>query len=171
MLDIAVACVRKMRPGDLEQVLAWRNHPDVRRYMYTRHEISPEEHQRWFEHAAADPARHLLVFEMSGIACGVIHFHQYKSAAIADWGFYLAPDAQKGVGGMLGKAALHYAFDDMRWHKVCGEALAFNERSLRFHRRLGFLQEGVRRQQCFDGQHYHDVVCFGLLREEWLQEP
>jgi len=33
--------------------------------------------------------------------------------------------------------------------------------------RLGFQREGVLRQQHFDGQQYHDVVCFGLLANEW----
>jgi UDP-4-amino-4,6-dideoxy-N-acetyl-beta-L-altrosamine N-acetyltransferase len=52
-------------------------------------------------------------------------------------------------------------------HKLCGQALAFNERSIRFHQNLGFRREGVLRQQHFDGEQYHDVVCFGLLASEW----
>lgn len=41
--------IRPMVYADLERVLAWRNHPDVRRYMYTQHEITLDEHQRWYE--------------------------------------------------------------------------------------------------------------------------
>ena len=52
---------------------------------------------------------------------------------------------------------------------VCGQVLASNTASLAFHRRLGFAEEGVLRQQhrSADGAHYHDVLCFGLLRADW----
>lgn len=158
-----------MNEGDLEQVLSWRNHPDVRRYMYTQHEISPEEHARWFARASQDSERHLLVFEINGTPLGFINIHQIASGGTADWGFYAAPDAPKGTGHTLGQTALRYAFKTAGLHKLCGQALAFNERSIRFHLNLCFQREGVLRQQHFDGRQYHDVVCFGLLANEWRQ--
>lgn len=156
-----------MAATDLAMVLAWRNHPEVRRYMYTQHEISLDEHRRWFERASPDPQRHLLIFEDGPNALGFINVHQIAPGGIADWGFYAAPDAPKGTGRALGNAALRYAFADAGLHKLCGQALAFNERSIQFHGMLGFTQEGILRQQHFDGQHYHDVLCFGLLAHEW----
>lgn len=164
--------VRSMVQADLEMVLEWRNHPDVRRYMYSQHEISLDEHRRWFEQSALNPARHLLVFELDGAPVGFVNFNRLNSYVVADWGFYVAPDAPKGSGRLLGRAALNHAFNELALHKVCGQALAYNERSINFHRRLGFQQEGILRDQHFDGEHYHYVVCFGLLRHEWqpLQE-
>lgn len=159
--------VRPMVSADLVRVLAWRNHPEVRRYMYTQHEISLGEHTRWFERASQDPNRHLLIFESEGPPLGFINIHQIAPGGIADWGFYAAPDAPKGTGRQLGQAALQYAFSTAGLHKLCGQALSYNERSIRFHQKLGFQQEGILRQQHFDGQHYHDVVCFGLLVNEW----
>lgn len=161
------ARVRPMTIEDLEQVLSWRNHEDVRRYMYTQHEISLSEHSRWFERASQDSSRHLLVFESNAMPLGFINFHQIAPGGVADWGFYAAPDSPKGTGRQLGQAALHYAFIHMGLHKLCGQALAYNERSIKFHRSLGFQQEGILRDQHFDGQSYHDVVCFGLLATEW----
>lgn len=159
--------IRPMVREDLERVLGWRNHPEVRRYMYTRHEISLDEHTRWFERASVDPARHLLIFECGDLPLGYVQFHRSTQGVIADWGFYVAPDAPGGTGRRLGECALEHAFGALKLHKVCGEALAFNERSIHFHLRLGFQQEGRLREQHFDGQKYHDVVCFGLLAAEW----
>jgi len=156
-----------MKPEDLEQVLAWRNHPDVRRFMYTQHEISLDEHLRWFERASVDASRHLLIFEREGEALGFISLHEIAAGGIADWGFYAAPDAPKGTGRQLGEHSLAYAFDHLAMHKVCGQALAFNERSIQFHQKLGFRQEGLLREQHFGCDRYHDVVCFGLLASEW----
>lgn len=159
--------IRAMTHADLERVLAWRNHEDVRRYMYTQHEIGLEEHARWFEQASQDKHRHLLVFERDAIPLGFINIHQIAPGGLADWGFYAAPQAPKGTGSQLGKAALLYAFTQAKLHKLCGQALVYNERSIRFHLNLGFHQEGILREQHFDGQRYHDVVCFGLLASEW----
>jgi len=159
--------IRPMVHADLERVLAWRNHPNVRRYMYTQHEITLAEHQRWFERSLPDPKKHLLVFEANHQPLGFVNFNAAANEGIADWGFYAAPDAPKGSGRQLGRAALSHAFNELKLHKVNGQALAYNERSIQFHQTLGFQQEGILRDQHFDGERYHDVICFGLLCHEW----
>lgn len=159
--------VRPMTCDDLERVLTWRNHPDVRRFMYTQHEITLSEHARWFERASQDAKRHCLIFERENRALGFINLHEIAAGGIADWGFYVAPEAPKGTGRQMGASVLRYAFDDLNMHKICGQALNFNERSIQFHLRLGFQQEGVLRDQHFDGQQYHAVMCFGLLAADW----
>lgn len=159
--------MRAMVHSDMDLVLAWRNHPDVRRYMYTQHEISHDEHQQWFERANADPKKHLLIFVVAHQPLGFVHFTNTNSGGVADWGFYTAPDAPKGSGRQLGIAALNHAFGQLELHKVCGQALAYNQPSIKFHHVLGFKQEGTLRDQHFDGEHYHHVICFGLLCSEW----
>lgn len=156
-----------MTSADLPLVYEWRNHWDVRRYMYTQHFISTEEHQRWYENASQDPKRHLLLFELNSAPLGFINFHEVALGGIADWGFYLAPNANKGAGRRLAHSAFEYAFNQIKFHKLCGQVLAYNERSIRFHRSIGFLEEGTLRHQYFDGNKYHDVICFGLLCTEW----
>ena len=159
--------IRPMVHADLELVLTWRNHPDVRRYMYTQHEITLAEHQRWFERSLPDPKKHLLVFEVNHQPLGFVNFNETRIGGIADWGFYVAPDAPKGSGRQLGRAALIHAFTQLKLHKVNGQALAYNQRSIQFHQSLGFQQEGILRDQHFDGERYHQVNCFGLLGHEW----
>lgn len=165
-----ISTVRVMTSDDLSDVLAWRNHPEIRRYMYTKHEISVDEHNAWFERASKDSNRHLLIFEVSGVAQGFVSFIEQSDSAVADWGFYIAPDAVRGTGRQLGLTALDYAFKILRMDKICGQALEFNERSVKFHRGLGFQQEGILRDQHYDGENHYSVICFGLLRTEWLPQ-
>lgn len=161
------AHLRLMTIDDLEQVLAWRNHPEIRRYMYTQHEIALAEHADWFDRARQQSGRYLLILEVDKVRQGFVNLYESKPGGVADWGFYIAPDAPKGTGQRLGRYLLQYAFGELGLHKVCGQALGFNTRSIQFHQRLGFTQEGVLRDQHHDGQQYHDVVCFGLLASEW----
>jgi len=156
-----------MAADDLARVLAWRNHPEIRRYMYTTHEISLQEHTAWFQRASADARKHLLLFEADGVPMGFANLSVADRSAIAEWGFYVAPDAPRGTGFRLGRAVLNHAFGPLGLHKVCGEALEFNERSIKFHGHLGFRQEGVLRDQHFNGEAYCSIVMFGLLSHEW----
>ena len=161
--------LRILRASDLNIVRTWRNHPSVRRFMYNQHEIQPAEHSCWFERAAADPDKHLFLFERGEQPAGFVSFTIVdRRAKRAEWGFYLAPDAAPNSGCALGLTALSYAFGSLDLHKVCGEALAYNQRSIRFHERLGFQREACLRDHHFDGQSYHDVVGFGLPHHDWL---
>lgn len=161
-----------MVSDDLDRVLAWRNHPSVRRYMYTRHPITLDEHRAWFERVSGDPLRHALVFVQDTIALGFVNFNVSAEGGIAEWGFYAAPQAPKGTGSALGRTALRHAFDTLGFHKISGRALAHNTSSIQFHHKLGFQQEGVLREQHFELQQYVDVICFGLLASEWrLNQP
>ena len=159
--------LRLMTSGDLARVLQWRNHPEVRRFMYTSHVITPEEHASWFERNSGAPGVWLLIYEVGGVPMGFVNISSTRCPQVADWGFYLAPDSAPGTGRALGMTTLNYAFEELGLHKLCGQALGFNERSIRFHERLGFIREGVLREQHCDGEHYQDVVCFGLLAAEW----
>lgn len=159
--------LRRMEEKDLNMVRQWRNHYDIRRYMYTQHEISENEHKLWYEKCSVEQNRHLLIFEKNYKPLGFVNFHQIDNGRSVDWGFYLSPEVAKGTGKELANEALAYAFDTQNFHKVCGQAIAYNERSIHLHLRCGFTQEGILREQYFDGEHYHSVKLFGLLKSEW----
>lgn len=159
--------VRIMLESDLEQVLEWRNYLEIRRYMYTQHKITLEEHSSWYSKASNNPDHYLLIFELDNIPTGFININKIANSNVANWGFYVAPNSEKGTGKKLGITVLDYAFKVIELHKICGQALAYNIPSVKFHTSLGFTQEGLLRDQHFDGQSYNDVVHFGLLANEW----
>lgn len=152
---------------DLELALSWRNHPKVRSYMLSQHVISLEEHRAWFADASQDLDRRLLIVEEAKEPVGFVKFVNVNDCGVANWGFYVSPEAAKGSGRKLGVTALGYAFSQLRLHKVCGQALAFNTGSVGLHKSLGFVEEGVLRDQCRIDGEYHNLMCFGLLAHEW----
>ena len=139
--------------------------------MLTQHEISLEEHRNWFALASMDPTRRLLIVEDTSGPLGYVQLSRVAPGGVADWGFYARPDAPRGSGRNLGQMALSHAFNDLKLHKVCGQAIANNYGSIAFHQKLGFVQEGVLRDQhCIAGTYY-SLVCFGLLAHEWQTRP
>jgi UDP-4-amino-4,6-dideoxy-N-acetyl-beta-L-altrosamine N-acetyltransferase len=156
-----------MTVSDLERVLEWRNHPDVRQFMLTRREIGLDEHREWFQRCLQTGSRHLFIFQCQNVDLGFVGFSAVPEQQASEWGFYLAPDAPKGTGSKLGDSAIRHAFDSLKVHKIFGHTLGGNVRGIRFHRRMGFREEGLLREHHFDGERHQDIVCFGLLRDEW----
>lgn len=159
--------IRAVEEDDLPMLLAWRNHLDVRRFMFTQHEIGLEEHLNWFAKATLDTTRCLLIVEEAKQAIGFVQFSKVSDGGIADWGFYVRPNSPQGTGRKLGEMALDHAFGPLKLHKVCGQAVTSNHASIAFHQRLGFVLEGVLREQKRIDDAYHSLHCFGLLAAEW----
>ncbi|OBY92287.1 UDP-4-amino-4,6-dideoxy-N-acetyl-beta-L-altrosamine N-acetyltransferase [Pseudomonas sp. AU11447] len=158
--------LRKLTEADLPLLLSWRNDPTISRYMFNKKPISLEEHRQWYLRVAHNEAYTLLIFEQDGVALGHMNFTQNTDTAIAEWGFYISPDAARGAGSTMGACALELAFEELHFHKVSAQVLNYNERSLHMHHKLGFKQEDVLRSHHFDGESYHDIHCFGLLADE-----
>jgi UDP-4-amino-4,6-dideoxy-N-acetyl-beta-L-altrosamine N-acetyltransferase len=159
--------IRTLTEYDLPMIFAWRNHPDVRQRMFSQHEISLEEHHKWYAKASLDESRRLLIAEEAGKAIGYAQLSHVTEGGIAEWGFYARPESPKGTGRKLGLLALNHAFDTLKLHKVCGQTIHGNHASIALHQFLGFKQEGVLRDhQCLHGR-YFDLYYFGLLSSEW----
>lgn len=73
----------------------------------------------------------------------------------------------RGYGSAAIAALLDVAFHELELHKVWLMVFRTNERSLRTWRRLGFLDEGVLRDEYFHDGAWHDMVRLGMLRHEW----
>lgn len=163
-----MATIRKVIEADLPTILSWRNHVSVRQYMLSQHEITLDEHRNWFQQVNKDSARSLLIVEKDNTAIGFVQFSNVKPCGCAEWGFYINPLLiGKGYGSLFGSLVLDYAFSDLNLHKVYGQTLASNTSSIRFHQKMGFVQEGTLRQHCLLDNQYYDLLCFGLLSDEW----
>lgn len=63
---------------------------------------------------------------------------------------------------------LRYMFAERRYHKCLVEIHDTNVASIRLHARLGFVREGLLREQEYLAGRRHDVLLMGLLREHFL---
>ncbi len=161
--------LRPLAEKDLPLIRAWTNAPEVRRNMYSKHEITEAAHQSWFARLKDDDQSRWFIHEnVAGQPDGVVYFTQLQPAnGSAFWGFCAAPGALPGSGTRLGLDALDKAFSDLGLHKLNAEVFTSNEASLRFQNKLGFKEEGLFRDFHFDGESYIDVVRLGILAKEW----
>ena len=159
--------IRELKEEDLPKVLDWRNHPKVRSFMLTQHEISFEEHSHWFHKVKKEKKHHLFIVEEVGQSIGFVQFNRSTDENVADWGFYASPDAPRGTGIKLGITSLNHAFANLKFNKIVGRAFENNEASISMHLRLGFtLEEKLIKHRNNNGVCL-TLHCFGLHSNDW----
>lgn len=162
--------LREMTADDLDMVRAWRNHPEILRHMYTRHEITAEEHKNWFAKNSVSEDVKLLLFEVNSEPLGYAKLDISAKDQSTDWGFYLAPGAPKGTGSKLGNAVLAFAFVDLRLETIKAEVIASNEKSVAFHKKMGFRQTTILENHFSVDDSEFDVICMSLSNDEWQEK-
>lgn len=169
MLDHSKAKLRKLETKDLPTILEWRNHNDIRKWMVNTSIICYEDHLQWFMRNQSRSDRHFFIFEYTEQLEGYVSFQKIENSTAYEWGFYVKPNAEKGMGFLLGTVSLDFAFSRLSIAKIFGQVLSFNQKSIKFHQKLGFFQEGVLRKHFIDERGEFDIFQLGLLRTEWLE--
>ena len=160
--------LRKIRNDDSEMILIWRNSPEIRRYMFTNHEITESEHRSWFEKMMVDSSSEYFIFEIDKISMGVCALTDLNlKQGTTFWAAYQSPHARPGTGALMEFYLLDYVFNDLGLRKICGEVLATNKNVTSLHKSFGFTTEGIFIKQHFDGQEYVDVHRFALFSDQW----
>lgn len=130
--------IRPATAADADDLLAWRNAPEVRRFARDDRPIDPDEHRRWMAATLAAPDRLLLIGQAGGEPVGVVRYDVVGDSA--EVSIYLAPgQSGRGVGSALLIAAerwLSVRRPDIA--TVVAEVLAGNVASQRLFAGCGF---------------------------------
>jgi ribosomal-protein-alanine N-acetyltransferase len=158
--------------GDAAALFALGSDPDTTRWFSWGPYCDLAEPQAWIERAAAERAagkRLSLVIERGDELLGVTELTEPsvrdRRAMIGTW----LGAAHRGTGANAESKALllQLAFATLGLERVGAYANVDNLRSQRALEKLGFAREGVLRHWHRHGDVYHDVVVYGLLRDEW----
>ena len=88
----------------------------------------------------------------------------------AELGYWLAQPAWgNGFATEAAEAAIDFGFARLGLARIYAQVLADNRASLRVLDKLGMVNEGVKRQHVHKARRLHDVVLYGLLRDEWTR--
>ncbi|MBE1555021.1 UDP-4-amino-4,6-dideoxy-N-acetyl-beta-L-altrosamine N-acetyltransferase [Sporosarcina limicola] len=166
------AFLKDIAENDLRFILDWRNQESIRKVMFNHDMISWEQHIQWFKQVQTSVTALSKVFYFDDVPYGVLNITQIDPIHNrCEWGFYIGePEAPKGMGTVLGYTALNYIFRELKIQKLDAEVLDFNDKSIYFHKKLGFNQEGKRREYVVKNGQYIDVVLFGYLATEWDEQ-
>lgn len=99
---------------------------------------------------------------------GTVSLRCYVRDHRAELGYWLAAPAWgHGFATEATQAAVDFAFRGLGLARVYAQVLAGNRASLGVLDKLGMVNEGVKRRHIHKARRLHDVVLYGLLRDEW----
>lgn len=163
--------LRSIQDNELEIMRNWRNAPAVRANMYTRHEISSEEHLAWWARTRLREDQQYFMYANDGKPLGIVAFTMIDRVnSNCSWAFYAGLDTPRGTGSKMEFVALEYVFNDLKLHKLHCEVLAFNTSVINLHRKFGFQVEGIFRQHHRTDSGYTDIYGLGILASEWVRK-
>jgi [ribosomal protein S5]-alanine N-acetyltransferase len=99
---------------------------------------------------------------------GTVSLRCYARDRRAELGYWLAAGAWgRGFATEAAHRAVDFGFRELGLARVYAQVLAGNRASLRVLDKLGMVNEGVKRQHVSKARRLHDVVLYGVLRDEW----
>jgi len=121
-------------------VLEWRNHPNVREWMYNSEIISIESHFNFIESLKNDLYNKYFLVQKENQNIGVIYYNKIdmldKSLYL---GLYAHPlERQKGDGQHLLQTAIGYAFDTLKIERIKLEVLSHNTAAVHLYKKFNF---------------------------------
>lgn len=133
---------------------------------------SPGDTRSFIQSAIDQRARndgYQCAIRQDGAIVGVIGHHRIDwPNRLTSLGYWLAADQQgKGIMTRACSALIDFAFEELSLNRVEISAAVGNRRSLAVIERLGFLEEGVRREAEWVHDRFLDLRCFAVLREQW----
>ena len=112
-----------------KEVLKWRNHPEIRKWMYDKKEISLENHLKFIDNM---PKNRIY---LKAEDLGVINFKISKD--IVELGIHKNP-AKTKVGKILLNEAINYAFNNLNAKKIVLYVFEDNLKAINLYKKFGF---------------------------------
>ncbi len=171
----------ELRPpteADLDAVLAWRNHPDVTRWLLRTHVEATAFTEAW-RSAAGDPLDHSVVaVSDDGAVVGTLSLEERdgmgqgaSSPATGSEGLlgYLLDPAHhgRGLATEIARAALDLAFGDLGLRRVTAGCFADNVASWRVMEKVGMRREQHGVRDSWHAEHgWLDGYTYAVLADE-----
>ena len=101
-----------------EMILKWRNHPEIRKWMYNQDEIKLEEHLNFIDSLKLRKDKLYFLVKKEDEFIGVIDFLDLDKKEIF-YGIYSNPNSKiMGVGRILNEISIDFAFNSLKAHKL-----------------------------------------------------
>ena len=174
MLTGEITGLRAIEENDLEQLLAWRNDPRMRRFFREYRELNMTQQKSWFDAKVnSDPATRMFAIvdletkELMG-AAGLCYIDSINRNA--DFSIYLGIDdlyIDEDYAPDAGRVLLRYGFEELNLHKVWSEIYSIDKPKQQLFYELGFTREGVHRETHWTEGQWVDSLFYGLLAKDF----
>lgn len=174
MLKGTKVTLRPVKLSDTATLAGWMNDQDVVKYLSRYLPITEMEEEEWIKSLAKKPGNNIvLIIEAEKKMIGSVGLHNINwKNGDGTFGIVIGNKNywSKGFGTEAASLIIAYGFNQLNLHRISSMVYDFNERSLKLYLKLGFQEEGYRREAMFKDGLYCDIIELGLLRAEWRKK-
>lgn len=135
--------------------------------------ISKRDQEEWFKNYKISDKQLRLIIEteedgMVGMT-GLMEI-DWKNGVAQAGGMRIAKKdlRTKGIATDAYMTLFKYAFEELRLNRIEGSVLTYNIASIKTTQKVGFKQEGIKREAIYKNGEYHDVISLGILKKDYL---
>ncbi|WP_214413273.1 GNAT family N-acetyltransferase [Sphaerisporangium fuscum] len=163
--------LRAIEPSDGEALWRWHGDPEVMRWMNAPYPPSLARTVKQIEERAPDTYGdlQLMIDTLNGRAIGIVALREAEpETGDATLDIYLGEKDTWGQGYATDamRVICRYGFDTMRLHRISLTVVADNTSARRVYEKVGFVEEGRRREAFRRDGKWHDKIMMGLLEGE-----
>jgi len=161
-----------LRAEDSEILYSWISDRETRLFNSPYTPVSDLEHKSWFDQVRSSKdeyifgIRTLTKDELIG-SCQLLNIN--RTHRIAELQIRLGEERARGqgFGSQALQLLLRFGFKDLNLRKISLKVFADNVRAITAYEKNGFVHEGSLRKEVFVDGDYKDVICMGILSDEW----
>jgi len=164
--------LRPVEMEDVDRFVRWFNDPEVRTTISSTIPMSHLREREFVEKLYKDNRDVVLavVAKEGDVHIGVAGLHGIGMPnRNATFGIAIGEKTywDKGYGTEATKLMLNYGFGTLALHRIMLLVYDFNPRGIHVYEKLGFKEEGRKRESVFRGGKFQDEILMGILESEW----
>jgi RimJ/RimL family protein N-acetyltransferase len=163
--------LRPMEERDLPAFVEWLSDPEVTRWL-AEMSFAPtlDQERDWYDGRRVDPDSLMWAIDTAdGQLVGSTELRLFPMRKKAEFGIVIGEKSKwdGGLGTEALRLVLGYAFGELELNRVELTTAEDNARALRVYEKIGFVREGLKRQdRVLDGR-FGNTVMMSVLRDEW----
>lgn len=137
-------------------------------FLHDSRQFTLAEARNWFKHTANK--YYIIRFDNERI--GYFRLTNYSES---NKNIYVGADLHKdwrgqGLSYIAYESFIPFLFEKYGLHKISLEVLGTNKRAINLYKKLGFVEEGVKRDDVLKGVEYVDSIIMSILEDEWKEK-
>ncbi len=140
--EIIFQNLTRCNEDEVNKILEIRNEKKVRMNMFTKHIITKNEHNIWFEKLKVSKKELFFCIKYKNEIIGGLGLKDIINFDCAYWSFYLSENKNFiGLGASVEFKALDWFFNEFNFNKLYCFVLRKNTAVIKLHRKFGFIDE------------------------------
>ena len=152
----------------IKKIRDLRNSENVRKFMYTDHIITEQEHLNHITKLKNDKKNLVFViFDHTNEIIGSAYLYNIdRLHKKADWGFYTNPEI-KNIGGVIEYYFIEFFFNQLNFEKINCEVIENNISIQKLPKKFLFEEEGIKKENIIKKNKRINVHFYGLTKSNW----